>query len=77
MQCFDCPQDSSQEVTAICHHCSAALCREHSVSVPEKIYVNEALGRAVALPRCARIILCRTCNVAFQQEGAHALATVS
>lgn len=77
MQCFDWPQNASREVVAICHHCSAALCREHAVSVTENIYANEALGRAVALPRRARLILCRTCKAAFQQEGTHTLTTVS
>lgn len=77
MRCFDCPQDRSSEAIGLCHHCSAALCREHAVSIPEDLYANEAVARTVALPRRARLLLCRTCKDAFEQQGAHALAAVS
>ena len=77
MQCFDCPQGRSGEVIGLCHHCSAALCREHGVSLPEDLYASEAVARSVALPRRARLILCRICEAAFEQQGAHVLATVS
>lgn len=70
MHCYECDERESGEVIGLCHHCSAALCRKHAMTVSEVLRTTEPLVRVVALPIPARIVLCRTCKAALEQRGA-------
>ena len=70
MHCYECNDIESSEVIGLCHHCSAALCRKHATTVSEVVRTTEPLVRVVALPILARVVLCRTCKAALEQNGA-------
>ncbi len=69
MECFECETGKSGEVVGLCHHCSVALCREHGSMVADTVCVTEPITHSVALPKRARLLLCRTCKTALLQYG--------
>lgn len=69
MECFECETGNSREVVGFCRHCSVALCREHSFAVEETLCMTEPIAQTVALPKRARLLLCRTCKTALEQGG--------
>jgi hypothetical protein len=70
MNCFDCGQQGRERLAvAMCHHCSAGLCRTHSICVEDPITANEPLFKTVVLPLRARLFFCGFCRAAFEQRG--------
>lgn len=68
MNCLECEQNGvHRPAVALCHNCSAALCREHAVVVPQHLMASMPVCRTVDLPVPARVILCQTCHEAMSQ----------
>jgi hypothetical protein len=73
MRCYECSRTGRpQEAVAVCHHCSAALCVEHSRIVAEPIAAAYPVLKSVVLPRRARVFLCQTCLAALEQNRSEA-----
>ena len=47
----------------LCHHCSAALCKEHICVVDDPVTAGVPLVRTIVLPKKARLLLCSTCKI--------------
>ena len=75
MNCYDCFESGiHRNSIGLCHHCSAAICAEPAVIVPDSITTVEPLFRSVALPKRARLLLCATCEQAlFQTHEARSI----
>jgi hypothetical protein len=72
MICYECLKGGkSQYAVGLCHHCSAALCREHAHIVADSITTTYPLMRTVVLPLEARLLLCGTCVAALGQTRAY------
>ena len=68
MLCYECSTiGRHQEALALCHHCFAALCRDHSQIVADPITATYPVFKALSLPRHARLFLCGTCLAALEQ----------
>lgn len=68
MNCYPCDREKIERAAvALCHHCSAALCREHALEAPREVTTIVPLGRVVALPISAREFLCRICKQTLEQ----------
>ncbi|WP_371502101.1 DUF2180 family protein [Kitasatospora sp. NBC_00374] len=64
MNCYDChAEDRVVPAVAVCHHCGAGLCGDHTTSVWEVVHHASGTG-ASTLPTRARRLLCTTCAVA-------------
>lgn len=71
MQCYECLQAGiTREAVGLCHHCSAALCREHILAVEDAITIRHMMAPYQVLPKRARICLCGTCKGALEQPCA-------
>ena len=69
MICYDCELSGThQQASALCHHCSAALCAGHAVVLSNAITQRYPILRTVVLPLRARFFLCRTCKQALEQK---------
>jgi len=68
MRCYECLQTGSgQEAIGICHHCSLAVCQDHSSIVTDPVTMTELISRTVVLPVRARLLLCHVCLTALRQ----------
>lgn len=68
MLCYECSKvGRNQDAVGLCHHCSAALCREHSQIVADPVTITYPVAKAVVLPLQARLFLCETCLAALEQ----------
>jgi hypothetical protein len=68
MNCYVCDEhDRTREAVAVCHNCSAGLCREHLFERRREVTTTVPLGRTVTLPIAAREILCHICKKALEQ----------
>jgi hypothetical protein len=68
MQCYECLQSGeTRGAVGLCHHCCAALCREHICEVDDPVTGGLPLVRTIILPKKARLLLCRTCEAALEQ----------
>jgi hypothetical protein len=68
MHCYECLQNNvTREAVGLCHHCSAALCAEHTWVVDDPVTGGVPLVRTVVLPKPARLLLCGTCKAALEQ----------
>jgi hypothetical protein len=68
MLCYECSQiGRNQDAVGLCHHCSAALCHEHSRIVADPVTTTYPIYKTVILPLRARLLLCETCLVALSQ----------
>jgi hypothetical protein len=73
MVCFECLQAGERrEAAALCHHCSAALCREHAMALTDPVIAQYPIFQTVTLPLPARVILCETCWSALRQTAGSA-----
>jgi hypothetical protein len=71
MECYQCLQNGiNRDAVGLCHHCSAALCSEHTCEVEDPITIKHATAPSTVLPRKARILLCATCKSALDQVRA-------
>ena len=69
MLCYECCQaGKSSEAVGICHHCSAALCWNHTCTVDDPVTASYPVAKTVALPKHARLVLCETCMAALEQR---------
>ena len=71
MRCYECSTGKTSEVrdaVGICHHCSAGLCAEHALMIEDPVITHVAIGKEVILPKVARLLLCRTCKTALEQQ---------
>jgi len=68
VHCYECLQlGETRDAVGICHHCSAALCREHIWAVDDPVTAIYPLVRTVVLPKKARLLMCGTCKAALEQ----------
>ena len=68
MICYECQQEGkTRNAVALCHHCSAALCPEHTLILSDPVTAQYPLCKTVVLPLRARVFLCSTCKEALQQ----------
>ena len=68
MLCYECSKAGrSQDAVGICHHCSAALCRQHSRIIADPVTTSYPIAKTVVLPLQARLFLCETCLAALEQ----------
>jgi hypothetical protein len=69
MICYECQQLSGtrQDATALCHHCSAALCSKHAAVLSDPVTELYPILRVAVLPLQARLFLCHTCKQALEQ----------
>jgi hypothetical protein len=66
--CYECSKvGRNQHAIGLCHHCSAALCREHSRIVADPVTATYPIAKTVVLPLQARLFLCETCLAALEQ----------
>ena len=71
MYCYECSQAGTRgEAIGICHHCSVGLCQQHALMVTDPVTMTALINRTVVLPMKARLLLCRTCLAALEQERA-------
>ncbi len=71
MECYPCSQAGViRQANGICHHCSAALCKDHICEVEDPITVKHVMTPNLMLPKKARILLCETCKAALDQLSA-------
>lgn len=69
MVCYECEQaEQRRDAVALCHHCSAALCREHALILSDPVTAQYPICKTVVLPLRARVFLCSTCNEALRQK---------
>jgi hypothetical protein len=71
MRCYECSTGQTGEArdaVGICHHCSAALCADHALMTVDPVITHVAIGQEVILPKVARLLLCRTCKAALEQQ---------
>ena len=69
MLCYECSQgETRKEAIGICHHCSVALCQQHSSMISDPVTMTALINRTVVLPKKARLLLCTICLRALQQE---------
>jgi len=70
MHCYECLRVGVEKsAIGLCHHCSAALCKDHAQVVADPVIGVEPLVKRVVLPNRARLLLCATCNAALEQVG--------
>jgi hypothetical protein len=68
MICYECQQAGKRrDASALCHHCSAALCQEHALVLADPVTAQYPICKTVILPLRARVFLCSTCKDALQQ----------
>ena len=68
MFCYECSlAGRKQSAVGFCHHCSAALCRDHSRMVADPVTASYPVAGTVVLPLEARRFLCETCLAALKQ----------
>jgi hypothetical protein len=68
MSCYECSKiGRNQDAVGLCHHCSAALCREHVRIVADPVTTRYPISKTVTLPLRARLLLCETCLAALEQ----------
>ena len=68
MICYECQQAGKRrDASALCHHCSAALCQEHALVLADPVTAQCPVCKTVILPLRARVFLCSTCRGALQQ----------
>lgn len=69
MICYECQEAGKTcDAIALCHHCSAALCREHALIISDPITAQFPVCKTVVLPLRARVFLCSTCLQALRQD---------
>lgn len=77
MECYECLQNGiSRGAVGTCHHCSAALCADHILAIPEPLRVRYAMAPERMLPKKARLMLCSTCKAALDQFQAEPATVV-
>ena len=57
-----------RDAVALCHHCSAALCPEHSLILIDPVTAQYPVCKTVVLPLRARVFLCSACHEALRQN---------
>ena len=68
MICYECQRAGFRgDAVALCHHCSAGLCREHAFVLDDPVLAQYPICKTVRLPLRARVFLCSTCKEALQQ----------
>jgi hypothetical protein len=68
MNCYDCRQlGTTTTASAVCSHCGAAICLEHTKAGTEGIQREEGMGLAT-LKVSARRLTCLTCHEAEHQS---------
>jgi hypothetical protein len=68
MICYECQQAGKRrDASALCHHCSAALCQEHALVLADPVTAQYPVCKTVILPLRARLFLCGTCKDALRQ----------
>ncbi len=69
MNCYVCDQhDIERAAVALCHNCSAGLCREHTLESSREVTTHALINRIVTLPIEAREMLCHVCKQALEQS---------
>lgn len=69
MCCYDCSKAGQrQDAVGICHHCSAGICKEHVAIVDDPVTMTVLVERKIILRLKARLLFCKTCLKALQQE---------
>jgi hypothetical protein len=75
MQCYECLQNNlTREAVGLCHHCSAALCAEHTSVIADPVTAIYPMTLRVVLPKYARLLLCGTCKAALGQSRSNQAA---
>lgn len=70
MNCYECQRlGAGRPAVALCHHCSAALCLEHSLVLSDTVHAPYPICRTIELPLRARVFLCSTCWEALHQTA--------
>ena len=70
MNCYECQREGAvRPSVALCHHCSAALCLEHSLVLTDPVHAQYPICKTIELPLRARIFLCSTCWEALRQTA--------
>ena len=68
MICYECSRTGKrEEAVALCHHCSAALCTDHTEVIFENVLGRAPMLKEVVLPEKGRRLLCQTCKSALEQ----------
>jgi len=68
MICYECQiLGTRHDASALCHHCSAALCSAHAAVLSEPVTERYPILRVAVLPLQARLLLCNTCRQALEQ----------
>jgi len=75
MHCYECCKNGTKrDAVGICHHCSAALCEDHTTVTEDPITAVYPVVKTVVLPKRARLFLCQTCKEAIEQPRLAAYA---
>jgi hypothetical protein len=70
MICYECEQiGTRRDATAMCHHCSAALCSEHATVLTDPVTAKYPIVKTIVLPLRARLFLCNICKNALEQTA--------
>lgn len=77
MKCYECARAGEragerQDAIGVCHHCSVGVCDRHACVVDDPVTMNLVINRAVVLPLKARLLLCKVCLAALEQERTEA-----
>ena len=68
MICYECQLlGTRHDASALCHHCSAALCSAHAAVLSEPVTERYPILRVAVLPLQTRLFLCNTCRQALEQ----------
>ena len=68
MICYECQLlGTRHDASALCHHCSAALCSTHAAVLSDPVTERYPILRVAVLPLQARLFLCNTCRQALEQ----------
>ncbi|MGC4939985.1 DUF2180 family protein [Kribbella sp. DT2] len=67
MECHEC--QATQQVSpasAICSHCGAAVCADHTVAISESLTCTRPIAQQITVTPPARRLLCPVCALARQ-----------
>ncbi|MCW5962535.1 MAG: DUF2180 family protein [Bryobacterales bacterium] len=68
MNCMDCAEKKeTRPAVAICHNCSAGLCREHALVLPHSVEQHSPICKTESADLLARRVFCDTCRRALAQ----------
>jgi hypothetical protein len=66
MNCYDCAlSGATRPAVAICHHCGAALCPDHTIPGQHTLFVVRATNHHAPVEPPERRIWCQTCAAAI------------